>query len=102
MPMVIKGVTEVSETLPRHIKIPAHVISQTLDDQVVLLNLGDDHYYGLDRVGTRMFHLLKAKGDAEAIVPQLLEQFEIDEDTLRTDMAELLGKLQAAGLVVIE
>jgi hypothetical protein len=90
-----------TETLPRHITISPDVLAQRMDDQVVLLNLGNDHYYGLDPVGTRMWELLNERGDAEALVPILLSEFATDEATLRRDLAKLVQDLERAGLLTV-
>ncbi len=90
-----------TDTLPRKITIPPDVLAQAMADEVVLLNLGNDHYYGLDPVGTRMWELLKERGEPEAILPQLLSEFEIDEATVRRDLAKLIDELQQAGLVTV-
>jgi hypothetical protein len=91
-----------SNVLPKRIKIPDDVIWQELGDEVVLLNLGNEHYYELNRVGTRMWQLLAEERDAEAILAQMMNEFDVPEMTLRHDLAQLIGDLQRAHLITTE
>ena len=90
-----------TNALPKRITIPQEVIFETLDDEVVLLNLASERYYSLDDIGTRMWQLLEERGDVEATVPQLLSEFQVDEATLRADLARLIGELKQAGLISV-
>jgi hypothetical protein len=81
------------------IQVAKDVLVQPLGDEAVLLNLNNDHYYGLDDVGTRMWALLAEHGDPEAVIRQLLLEYEADEPTLRRDLAALIDKLEQAGLI---
>ena len=91
-----------------HTPLPARVISspntlfREVNEEGVLLNLDSERYYILDDVGTRMWQLLSDQGDVEAAVTQLLEEYEVDEETLRGDVARLLGELTEAGLITVE
>ena len=91
-----------NDTFPKRIIVSQDVLFQNLDDEVVLLNLGNERYYGLDPIGTRMWELLTERGDPEAIIAQLLSEFEVGEATLRADLARLIDELQKAGLVAVE
>ncbi len=77
-----------------------HVLSQELEGETVLLNLETERYFGLDRIGTRFWQLLTEHGSPETIVTQMLEEFEVDEATLRADVDRLLESLESAGLVI--
>jgi hypothetical protein len=78
------------------------VLFQELDGEVVLLNLGNEHYYGLDDVGARLWTLLLERGDPEAAVAQMLTEYDVDEASLRSDVTTLIAELERAGLVVVE
>jgi hypothetical protein len=69
----------------------------------VLLNLQNDHYYGLDDVGTRMWQRLAEQGQPEAAVQALLADYagQVDEASLRRDLATLIARLAAEGLLTV-
>lgn len=83
------------------ITVATDVLYQPLADEVVLLNLNDSRYYGLDDVGGRMWQLLAEHGDPEAVVDRMQGEYEVDEAVLRRDLAVLIGKLEAAGLISV-
>lgn len=90
-----------NEVLPARVAIPETVIFQELSDEVVLLNMASEKYYGLDDVGARMWQLLMEHGDTAAVLTQLCSYYAADEATLRQDLAALLTKLEAEGLVQV-
>lgn len=85
----------------RHAYAPsASVLFQEIEGETVLLDMERDHIYSLDRVGTCVWKLLVEHGDVDALVSAMLKEFDVDEATLRRDIADLLDQLQAEGLVV--
>lgn len=75
------------------------VLHQELEGETVLLDLKSERYFGLDETGTRVWTLLIELERPEAIVQQMMDEFEVDEDTLRADVAELLSRLLDGGLL---
>ena len=81
---------------------PSHVLTRRLDDEIILLNLDNENYYGLDEVGSHMLEVLSSAQSIEAGVQQLLGEYEVDQDQLRRDVTALLDKLAANGLVAFD
>ena len=76
-----------------------NVLFQEVSDEMVLLDLSSEKYFGLDEVGTRIWVLLN-EGKSEAqILDVLEEEYEVNRETLVRDVSELLGKLVEAGLI---
>lgn len=88
--------------LPTRIAMDPDVLFRELDGEMVLLNLKDERYYGLDEVGSRTWKLLSEHGDVQRTLERLLEEYDVDEDRLRSDIAELIDKLVKAQLVSVE
>jgi hypothetical protein len=74
-------------------------LHQELGGETVLLNLRSEQYFGLDEVGTRIWQLVTEGATAEAIVAQLLAEYDADEATIRGDVERLLQELAGAGLL---
>lgn len=72
-----------------------------IEGESVLLNLKNESYYGLDEVGTRMWELLTTSESIQAAFEKLLDEYEVDAETLRTDLEEMLDNLIDNGLVDI-
>ena len=88
--------------LPKTVVASAHTVFQQLDDEMILLNLETERYFELDDVGTRMWHLLTECDHTEQVVAQLLAEYQVDEATLRHDLAMLISQLNASGLVTLD
>lgn len=90
---------ELDERLP--VASPA-VIYRAVGDGAVLLCATDEVYYGLNRVGARIWELLQqgTKSITELCAALQCEYPNVDPSTLRSDAVELLRDLMASGLAV--
>lgn len=82
--------------------VPAHVATRDLDGELVVLNFDSETYFGLDAVGARMWDVLSTSPTIEAGVQELLAEFDVDDDRLRTDVANLLQRMVDGGLVELQ
>jgi hypothetical protein len=80
--------------------IPEDVMVRDLGGEAVLLHLGTRTYFGLDAVGTRIWHLLAEHQSTESVVPLLLQEFDVDERQLRLDLEALVTQLLAQRLLI--
>jgi hypothetical protein len=76
------------------------VVFQVVEGETVLLDLAAERYFVLDDVGTRCWQLLSEHGEIEAVVGAMLDEFDVDEATLRADLDSLVEQLRESGLVV--
>lgn len=84
------------------IKISDQVLSQEVSGETVLLDLQSEFYFGLDKTGTRIWELLQSGLSIQELIGKMLDEFEVDQQTLEADVNALLGKLLEAGLVSVE
>ena len=82
--------------------IPANVLIRFLDEESVLLNLNTERYFGLDSVGTRMWQLVTSAPTIEAACCQLIDEFDVDPETLRSNLHDLLHHLVDNGLIATQ
>ena len=80
---------------------PAHVLVRVLDRESVLLNLETEQYFGLDETGTRMWQLLTASASIDAAYQELLAEFDVDPELLRSNLLELVSRLVDSGLLQV-
>jgi hypothetical protein len=83
------------------ITISTEVLAQELDGETVLLDLASESYFGLDEIGTRVWQLLNDGQGQSAMVDTLLDEYEVERETLERDISELLDRLSGAGLIEI-
>jgi len=81
--------------------VPPHVLVRFLDRESVLLNLQTEQYFGLDEIGTRMWQLLTTAPNVDAAYQDLLAEFDVEPETLRANLTELLGRLVENGLLQV-
>jgi hypothetical protein len=82
--------------------VPANVLIRFLDSESVLLNLSTERYFGLDAVGTRMWQLVTSAPTIDAAYYQLIEEFDVDPESLRSHLSDLLGGLVENGLIAMQ
>lgn len=85
--------------MEKKIRISGGVIHKTVGDEIVLLDLDRGVYYGLDRVGARVWELVEADHTLAEIIDILLEEYEVTRAELERDVATLLEQLTARGLI---
>ena len=85
--------------MPNGFRVADGVLFQTVADESVLLNIGDNRYYGLDDIATRMWQLLMEYGDEETVIQQMLEEYDVEEPVLRQDFAALIAEMEQNGLI---
>ena len=81
---------------------PEHVRFRELEGEAVLLNLQNEMYYCLDKVGTRMWQLLTTSNSVQAAMDTMLEEFDdVTPETLAQDLNRMIEELQQYGLLEI-
>ena len=79
----------------------SNVLVRILDKESVLLNLETEQYFGLDETGTRMWQLVTASPNIEAAYQELLAEFDVEPEMLRSNLMELLTRLVDNGLLQV-
>jgi hypothetical protein len=90
-----------SISLNSHLMIPEEVLSTTVGDESVLLNLRTGTYFGLDVVGTRFFQLLGAGDRLSTVHRTMMDEFEVSAERLEHDLLHLSEQMAAKGLLSI-
>ena len=75
------------------------LVKRTIAGDVILVPVGDallelKGLLTLNETGERMWDLLLQCDTEEALVQHMLEEYEVDEATLRTDVREFLAQLR--------
>jgi hypothetical protein len=77
------------------------VLATEFGDEVVILNLRDGVYYGLEDVGTRIWQLLQQPVSVLTIREAIVAEFDVESARCERDIRLLLTDLVARGLVEI-
>ena len=77
------------------------VLHQNMGGDSVLLDLGSEHYFGLNAVGTAVWEWLSEDPRLSAIHSRLCEKYPVEPAVLEQDLVDLMVALRQAGLVTI-
>jgi hypothetical protein len=73
--------------------VPEQVLVRQLDDEIVILDLESESYFGLDEIGTAMWNELTAANSIEQAYKTLLNQYDVEPEVLRSDVQNLVQQL---------
>ena len=85
-----------------HLRIADDVVCRDLAGESVLLNLSTGTYFGLDAVGTRLWHLVAEHGSITLVIETLLAEYDVDALRLQKDVDTLIDQLLAKGLLTTD
>ena len=66
-----------------------------------MLSIENGKYYGLDTVGTDIWNLAREPRSIEQICQALLDRYDVEPETCRNEVTELLETLVADGSLVV-
>jgi len=88
-----------SKTVPPQVEIGDSVIFQSLQDEVVILNMANHQYYGLDNIGADMWKMLLDHRDVGAVADRMTAKYNVERETVMDDLNALVRKLLDSGLL---
>ena len=90
----------VERSVQQQFRVPKHVLSRSVGDDTVLLDLRREEYFSLDSVGTRVWSLIVEGESVRSIVDQITESYGADVSVVADDVDALISDLVATGLLV--
>jgi len=76
-------------------------LTASIKDELVILDNVNNHYYGLEAVGSRVWNLLETPRPLNELVEIVCEEYEVAPQVFSKDCLEFVETLQAKGLVVV-
>jgi len=70
--------------------------------ETVILQLSSGTYYQLDRVGARVWALIRTPTSVQAVLDRLLEEYDVSAAKCEADLIALLRRLASEKLVDIQ
>ena len=91
-------------SLASRARVPDGVVFQSLQDELVLLNLHTGVYFGLNTVGARIWQLIQAHQQAplQQIVETLVDEYDVQPDRCTDDLLSLIARLEENRLLEID
>lgn len=78
------------------------VSGDLLDEDVVILNLKNGVYYGLNPVGGRVWSLIQEPRVVAEMRGILLEEYDVDPERCTRELLALLQELETRGLIEVK
>jgi hypothetical protein len=78
------------------------ITHETIDGEVVIVNLASGSYYSLDGVGATIWRCLEDRPSLGEIVADTAEHFDGESEELTKAVKKLIDELQAEGLILKE
>jgi len=76
------------------------VLESKIDEEIIIMNLQDGFYYGLDEIASRVWELLKERSlSLENLCSILQDEFDVDNETCQRETLIFLQSLKEQGLV---
>ncbi|HWD58306.1 MAG TPA: PqqD family peptide modification chaperone [Stellaceae bacterium] len=77
-------------------------LSAKVGEELVMMSAEQGNYLGLSEVGTRVWELIEAPRDFDALCAQLENEFEVSAETCRAEVEEFLTELAKHGAVALD
>jgi len=83
------------------IKRSNDILLQDIQDEIIILNMNNENYLGLDKVGARFWNILINTDSVKDAYEQLLDEFDVEPKTLQRDLNNYISELVKNDLVTI-
>ncbi|SFV70643.1 Msl5258 protein [hydrothermal vent metagenome] len=78
-----------------------NIFAQLVDDEMVLLDMESENYFGLDETGTSIWNVIQEHEHLEEAFNVLLEYYDVAEEILKNDLFAFVEKLVDNGLAKV-
>lgn len=78
------------------------MIASDMDGETVMMSVESAEYYGLNKIGSRIWELLENKIKLEEMVSQLISEFDVEKKQCEKDTIDFLEELLQKNLIIIK
>lgn len=76
-------------------------VEAEIDNEIVALNIQNGTCYGLNRMGSRIWGLLRTPVPVGQICRQLVSEFDVEPSVCEVQVLDFLEELRAEGMVAV-
>jgi len=76
------------------------VITETIDGEAIMINLGTGNYYSVAGSGAEVCGFLEQGADVEMVIESLSQGYEAPRDSIASAVRDLIADLEREGLIV--
>lgn len=78
-----------------------NTIASEMEDELVMMSMENNAYYGLNSVGRKVWELLESEQTLTSLCDELMKKYDVDSETCHKDVSALIAQLEKAGLVTV-
>ena len=78
------------------------VITAEMDEDLVMMSMKSNRYYGLDEIARRIWDLTRKPVSVTLLCEQLTDEFEVEPDQCLQDVLGFLEELRQEGLIRLD
>lgn len=83
------------------IKRKENQLFSEIDEEVVMLSVENSEYYGMDKVGSRIWQLIEREITFKDLIKVLTEEYDVTEEQCKEDTIKFLEQLEEKKLIDI-
>lgn len=76
------------------------LVFSEVDDEITMMHVETGTYYGLNRIGVAVWHLLEKPARLGTICEALVKRFDVEPEQCRAEVEPFLSQMLAKGLVM--
>ena len=84
------------------VTVPAQVMTREVGDEIVILDLANGTYYGLDPVGARIWQLMAEGQTLVQVCEVMLSEYKVTREDIERDVLALMQTLMQRQLLSVE
>jgi Coenzyme PQQ synthesis protein D (PqqD) len=85
----------------KRVIVPPETLVNVVGDETVIMSLKSQCFFGLDEVGTGMWKALTSSQSIQAAYDALLREYDVEGDSLRHDLEQLVEQLIERQLIEV-
>lgn len=82
------------------VTVPLQVMAREVGDELVILDLKNGTYFGLDPVGARIWHFLAEGHSLAEVCRRMCAEYDVTPEDIERDVLTLVETLLAKNLVI--
>ena len=76
------------------------IISNKLDDEIIMMSIEKGEYYGLNQIASRIWEIIENPISFDILITHLTEEFEVSREACIADVKTFLHLLEEKNLVI--
>ncbi len=88
--------------LEQSIVFSGTIFAQLVDDELVLLDMESEKYFGLNEVGTSIWQAMQENKKLQDVYEVLLEEYDVTPEVLKEELMSFVASMSDAGLITLE